>query len=167
MSAPEPKGKAEDMSKLAQSLSLRGVTLPNRVMVSPMCTYSAHDGLASDWHLVHLGKFALGGAAAVFTEAAAVEPRGRITHGDLGIWSAAHAEALKPVTDFLRRNGALPAIQIAHENISDAGLPNVRETDVHRTDWGWFNWILEIFSTRTAHVRGTWGYSGEEIPDRR
>lgn len=60
-----------------------------------------------------------------------------------------------------------PAIQIAHENISDAGLPNVRETDVHRTDWGWFNWILEIFSTRTAHVRGTWGYSGEEIPDRR
>ena len=57
-----------------------------------------------------------------------------------------------------------PAIQIAHENISDSGLPNVRETEVHRTDWGWFNWIIEIFSTRTAYVKGTWGYSGAEIP---
>lgn len=60
-----------------------------------------------------------------------------------------------------------PAIQIAHENISDAGLPNVRETEVHRTDWRWFNWILEIFSTRTAYVRGTWGYSGAELPPER
>lgn len=86
----------------------------NRIVVSPMCTYSAEDGLANDWHLVHLGKFALGGAAAVFTEAAAVEPRGRITHGDLGIWSKDHAGALKPVTAFVRKNGSLPAIQIAH-----------------------------------------------------
>lgn len=57
-----------------------------------------------------------------------------------------------------------PAIQIAHENISDSGLPNTRETEVHRTDWGWFNWVIEIFSTRTAHVKGTWGYSGAELP---
>ena len=57
-----------------------------------------------------------------------------------------------------------PAIQIAHENISDAGLPNTRETEVYRTDWGWFNWVIEIFSTRKAYVKGTWGYSGAEIP---
>ena len=99
---------------LLSPLTLAGSTLKNRVVISPMCTYSAQDGLANDWHLVHLGKFALGGAAVVFTEAAAVEARGRITHGDLGIWSAGHAAALRPVTDFLRAHGALPGIQIAH-----------------------------------------------------
>lgn len=101
-------------TSLFSPFDIRGTRFRNRIVVSPMCTYSATDGLADDWHLVHLGQFALGGAAAVFTEAAAVEPRGRITHGDLGIWSADHARALKPVTSFLRRNGALPAIQIAH-----------------------------------------------------
>lgn len=100
---------------LLSPLTIAGTALKNRVVISPMCTYScAQDGLASDWHLVHLGKFALGGAAVVFTEAAAVEPRGRITHGDLGIWSADHAAALRPTTDFLKAQGALPAIQIAH-----------------------------------------------------
>jgi len=100
---------------LFSPLSIAGTVLKNRTVISPMCTYAcAQDGLASNWHLVHLGKFALGGAAVVFTEAAAVEPRGRITHGDLGIWSAAHAAALRPMTDFLRAQGALPAIQIAH-----------------------------------------------------
>ena len=79
-----------------------------------MCTYSAREGIANDWHLAHLGQYALGGAGAVFTEAAAVEPRGRITHGDLGIWSADHAAALKPVTAFIRKQGALPSMQIAH-----------------------------------------------------
>ena len=101
-------------SILFSPLTLRGATFRNRVVISPMCTYSAEDGIASDWHLAHLGQFAMGGAAAVFTEAAAVEPRGRITHGDLGIWSADHAAALKPVTSFISRHGALPAIQIAH-----------------------------------------------------
>lgn len=96
-------------------LTVADTVLKNRTVISPMCTYScAQDGLVTDWHLVHLGKFALGGAAVVFTEAAAVEPRGRITHGDAGIWSAEHARAWRPVTDFIRANGALPAIQIAH-----------------------------------------------------
>jgi 2,4-dienoyl-CoA reductase-like NADH-dependent reductase (Old Yellow Enzyme family) len=100
---------------LFSPLRVSGAELKNRIVLSPMCTYScAEDGLATDWHLVHLGKFALGGAAVVFTEAAAVEPRGRITHGDLGIWSAAHAAALRPVTAFLKAHGALPAIQLAH-----------------------------------------------------
>lgn len=101
-------------TSLFSPLDIRGTRFRNRVVVSPMCTYSAQDGLANDWHLVHLGQYALGGAGAVFTEAAAVEERGRITHGDLGIWSSEHAAALKPITAFLRRNGALPAIQIAH-----------------------------------------------------
>ena len=80
-------------TSLFSPLDIRGTRFRNRIVISPMCTYSAKDGLASDWHLVHLGQYALGGAAAVFTEAAAVEERGRITHGDLGIWSAAHAAA--------------------------------------------------------------------------
>jgi len=101
-------------SILFSPLIIRGTTFKNRVVISPMCTYSAEDGIASDWHLAHLGQFAMGGAGAVFTEAAAVEPRGRITHGDIGIWSADHATALKPVTSFIKQQGSLPAIQIAH-----------------------------------------------------
>jgi len=93
---------------------LRGVTLPNRVVVSPMVQYRAKEGLANDFHMVHLGKFALGRAGTVFTEATAVEPRGRVTHGDLGLWNEAQLEALKPVVRYLHREGSLAAIQLAH-----------------------------------------------------
>ena len=99
---------------LFSPITLRGVTLKNRVVISPMCQYSAHDGLANDWHFVHLGKMATGGAGLVFTEAAAVEPEGRITHGDLGIWSDAHIAPLKRIADFIKANGSVPAIQLAH-----------------------------------------------------
>ena len=99
---------------LFSPITLRGVTLKNRVVVSPMCQYSARDGLADDWHLVHLGKMATGGAGLIFTEAAAVEPEGRITYGDLGIWSDAHVPPLKRIADFIKANGAVPAIQLAH-----------------------------------------------------
>ena len=75
-------------------LALRGVTLKNRIVISPMCTYSARDGFVSDWHLVHLGKMAQGGAAMIFTEAAAVHAHGRITHGDVGIWLDEHVQGL-------------------------------------------------------------------------
>ena len=95
-------------------ISLRGVSARNRVVVSPMCTYSAVDGVAQDWHLVHLGKFALGGAGIVFVEASAVEARGRITHGCMGIWSDAHAAALGRIAPWLNAHGAVPAIQLAH-----------------------------------------------------
>lgn len=100
--------------QLFTPFTLRNLTLKNRVVIAPMCTYSAHDGFASDWHLAHLGKFALGGAAAILTEAAAVQERGRITHGDLGIWSDDHAAALKPVIAFMRAQGAAAGVQIAH-----------------------------------------------------
>lgn len=95
-------------------LELRDVRLKNRIVISPMCQYSSKDGFADEWHLVHLGKFALGGAAVVFTEAAAVEERGRITHGDLGIWKDDHLPGLKQVTAFLKAHGSVPAIQLAH-----------------------------------------------------
>jgi 2,4-dienoyl-CoA reductase-like NADH-dependent reductase (Old Yellow Enzyme family) len=97
-------------------LTLRETELPNRVMVSPMCQYSceARDGLATDWHLVHLGSRATGGAGVVMTEATAVSPEGRISPEDLGIWSDDHAEALAPVAEFVRSQGSVPAIQLAH-----------------------------------------------------
>ena len=95
-------------------LKLGEVTLKNRVVISPMCQYSATNGLANDWHSIHLGQYALGGAGLVFCEAAAVEERGRITHGDLGIWSAEHAAALKPIVSFISAHGSVPGIQIAH-----------------------------------------------------
>jgi 2,4-dienoyl-CoA reductase-like NADH-dependent reductase (Old Yellow Enzyme family) len=95
-------------------LQLRGVTLKNRVVISPMCQYSAHDGMANDWHFAHLARYAIGGAGLVFTEATAVERNGRITHGDLGIWSDAHVEPLKRIAAFIKSQGAVPAMQLAH-----------------------------------------------------
>ena len=102
------------MSTLFSPLQLRGVTLKNRIVVSPMCQYSADDGIANDYHLVHLGRFALGGFAAVTVEATAVTPEGRITHGDMGIWSDAHIEPLARIARFVKANGAVPGIQLAH-----------------------------------------------------
>jgi len=104
------------MTALFSPLELRETTIPNRVMVSPMCQYSCEDrdGLATDWHHVHLGSRAVGGAGLVMSEATAVEPRGRITPEDLGIWSDDHADALTKTTDFIREQGSVPAIQLAH-----------------------------------------------------
>jgi 2,4-dienoyl-CoA reductase-like NADH-dependent reductase (Old Yellow Enzyme family) len=95
-------------------LSLRGVTLRNRIGVSPMCEYSSVDGFADNWHLVHLGSRAVGGAALVMTEAAAVEARGRISPDDLGIYDDRHVEELSKITAFVKEQGAAPAIQLAH-----------------------------------------------------
>ncbi len=95
-------------------ITIRGVTARNRVVISPMCQYSADDGVATEWHRVHLPNFARGGAGIVFTEATAVERIGRITHGDLGIWTDKHAEALKPVVAGIKSFGALAGLQLAH-----------------------------------------------------
>ena len=99
---------------LFEPIALRGVTARNRIVVSPMCQYSAHDGHVTDWHLVHLGKFAQGGAGIVFVEATAVEARGRITHGDTGIWDDAHVAGLGRIASFVKSQGAIAAIQLAH-----------------------------------------------------
>jgi len=102
------------MSALFSPLTQRGVTLRNRIVVSPMCQYSCTDGLATDWHLVHLGARAVGGAAVVMAEATAVEARGRISPQDLGIWSDAHVAPLARAAAFLKGQGAVPAVQLAH-----------------------------------------------------
>ncbi len=102
------------MAALFNPLTLRGVTLRNRIGVSPMVQISSVDGFATDWHLVHLGARAAGGAGLVMTEAAAVEARGRISIGDLGIYTDEHIPNLKRVTDFVRGEGAVPGIQLGH-----------------------------------------------------
>ena len=102
------------MSQLFSSLALKHHTLKNRIVVSPMCQYTAVDGFATDWHLVHLGQFATGQVAAIIQEATAVVPEGRITYGDLGIWSDAQIEKLKQITTFIREQNCIPGIQLAH-----------------------------------------------------
>ena len=102
------------MAHLFSPLTLRDVTFRNRVGVSPMCQYLSEDGFADDWHLVHLGARATGGAGLVCLEATAVEPRGRISPQDLGIWRDEHVPMLARIARFLRAHGAVPAIQLAH-----------------------------------------------------
>ncbi len=100
--------------RLFTPLAIRDVTFKNRVVIAPMATYSAVDGMAQDWHFAHLGRFALGGAGCVMVEATAVTDQGRITNGDLGIWSAEHAKPLKRIAAFMKQQGTIPAIQLAH-----------------------------------------------------
>ena len=102
------------MSALFQPLRLRGVELRNRIVVSPMCQYSCVDGVPTDWHLVHLGSRAVGGAALVFAEATAVSPEGRISPGDAGIWNEQQADAFARIAAFVRDQGAAAGIQLAH-----------------------------------------------------
>ena len=102
------------MPHLFEVLTIRRLTLNNRIVVSPMCQYSSVDGFANDWHFVHLGSRAVGGAALVFTEAAAVTPEGRISPDDLGIWKDAHIDELRRIVRFIHRQGALAGIQLAH-----------------------------------------------------
>jgi 2,4-dienoyl-CoA reductase-like NADH-dependent reductase (Old Yellow Enzyme family) len=99
---------------LFSPLSLRGVTLPNRLVVAPMCQYSVTDGVVGDYHLAHLGRFALGGFGLVVVEATGVTPEGRISHGDTGLWSDEHVPGMARVVDFLHEHGSLAGIQLAH-----------------------------------------------------
>jgi 2,4-dienoyl-CoA reductase-like NADH-dependent reductase (Old Yellow Enzyme family) len=108
-----PEQSTEE-SGLFSPLVIRDVMIPNRIGVSPMCQYSAEEGFANDWHMVHLGSRAVGGAGLVFVEATAVTPEGRITHGDLGLWSDAHIETLQRIVTFLKQHGSVAAIQLAH-----------------------------------------------------
>lgn len=110
-------------TRLFSPLELRGVTLPNRVVLSPLCMYSANSGVASNWQFAHLSTFARGGVGLVFAEATAVEPRGRITPRCLGIWTDAQAEALRPTTQFISDMGSLPGLQIAHAGRKASASP--------------------------------------------
>ncbi len=126
------------MPHLFEPLSLRDVTLPNRIGVSPMCEYSSEDGFAGDWHLVHLGSRAVGGAGLVMTEASAVEERGRITPADLGIWKDAHVEALARVVRFVTAQGAVPGMQLAHAGRkASSAVPWEGGRGLSATEGGW------------------------------
>ena len=102
------------MAHLFSPLAIRGVGFRNRIVVSPMCQYSSEDGFANEWHVVHLGSRAVGGAGLVLTEAAAVEARGRISPQDLGIYHDAHIEPLRRINRFIHEHGAVAGIQLAH-----------------------------------------------------
>lgn len=102
------------MSLLFSPLKVRNITLRNRIAMSPMCQYSAKDGYSGDWHVVHYGARAAGGAGLIIVEATAVWPEGRITPGDMGLWSDDHIPGLRRITDFISNQGSVPGIQIAH-----------------------------------------------------
>lgn len=132
---------------LLSPLTIRGVTLRNRLVVSPMCMYASEDGFASDWHLGHLSSFAFGGHAVVFTEATAVEASGRISHGDLGIWSDDHIPGLKRVAELVNSLGSVAGIQLAH-----AG----RKASTQRP-WEGFGPLTD---SDTARGQAPWGVDG-------
>lgn len=132
-----------DAPRLFTPLQLRGVETRNRVVISPMCQYSAHEGHMDDWHLVHLGRFAIGGAGIVFAEATAVQKCGRITHGCPGLWSDSQIPGHARVAQFLSRNGAIPAVQLGHAG-RKAGMQRpwygngpLNEDDFARGDMPW------------------------------
>jgi len=126
---------------LFDPISLRGTTFRNRLWVAPMCQYSAdeQDGVATDWHLVHLGSLARGGAGAVISEAAAVTPEGRISPQDLGIWNDEQVAALAPITAFVRAQGSVPGIQLAHAGRKASTFRPWSETQgsVPESEGGW------------------------------
>jgi 2,4-dienoyl-CoA reductase-like NADH-dependent reductase (Old Yellow Enzyme family) len=102
------------MSKLFSPLIIKDITLKNRIAISPMCQYTAVDGFANDWHLVHYGSRAVGGASLILQEATAVSPEGRISPGDLGLYKEEHIEKLRQITDFIHQQGVVAGIQLAH-----------------------------------------------------
>ncbi len=126
------------MSHLFTPLDLRGTRLRNRVMVSPMCQYSAEDGLPQPWHMVHLGGLARGGAGLVVAEATAVAPEGRISPWDTGLWSDGQAQAWAPIVDFVRSQGAVAGVQLAHAgNKASTYRPWSGRGSVPEADGGW------------------------------
>ena len=125
-------------SLLYSPLTIKGLTIPNRIVVSPMCQYSSKDGMANDWHLVHLGSRAVGGAGLIMTEAAAILPEGRISPDDLGIWDDKHIEPLKQINTFIHQQGAKSAIQLAHAGRKASTAPPWEgRYQVDATNRGW------------------------------
>ncbi|HEV2612089.1 MAG TPA: NADH:flavin oxidoreductase/NADH oxidase [Noviherbaspirillum sp.] len=144
-------------SKLFTPISLRGLTFPNRVVIAPMCMYSARDGMTNDFHFVHYGRLALGGAGAVIVEATAVQPRGRITHGDLGLWSDEHVPGLARIASFLKAHGAVAGIQLAHAGRKASmqrpwhGNGPLNQEDFDRKEVPW-----EVFASSPDPVSDGW-----------
>ncbi len=126
------------MPGLFDTFTIKSVTLRNRIGVSPMCQYVSNDGTATDWHLVHLGARAVGGAGLVIAEATAVEPRGRISPRDAGLWSDKHIEPLARITRFVKEHGAVPGIQLAHAGRkASAARPWEGDNSLKEEEGGW------------------------------
>jgi 2,4-dienoyl-CoA reductase-like NADH-dependent reductase (Old Yellow Enzyme family) len=124
--------------KLFTPISIKSITLKNRIVVSPMCQYSAENGFANDWHLVHLGSRASGGAGLIIQEATAVSPEGRISSGDLGLWNDEQIEKLKAITNFIKNQNAVPGIQLAHAGRkASSATPFAGGHQVSIEDGGW------------------------------
>ncbi|MDB5539250.1 MAG: NADH:flavin oxidoreductase/NADH oxidase [Devosia sp.] len=133
------------MSQLFSPLTLRGLTLRNRTVISPMCQYSAQHGLANDWHFVHLGRFALGGFGLVIVEATGVLPEGRISYGDLGLWNDEQIAPLAHIAKFLKAEGAAAGIQLGHAG-RKAATPiwwrgGFNETDAEKAEYAYETWV--------------------------
>jgi 2,4-dienoyl-CoA reductase-like NADH-dependent reductase (Old Yellow Enzyme family) len=128
---------SERLPLLFQPLRLRGVEVANRIAMSSMSMYSCLDGMAGNWHLVHLGSRAIGGAGMVAAECTAITREGRITPGDLGLWSDAHTEALRPITSFISEHGAVPAIQLSHAGRKGGRpVPWISREPLPEAEWG-------------------------------
>jgi 2,4-dienoyl-CoA reductase-like NADH-dependent reductase (Old Yellow Enzyme family) len=132
------------MSELFSPITLRGVTFKNRATIAPMCQYTSQHGFANDWHLVHLGRFALGGFSMVMVEATGVLPEARISYGDLGLWQDAQIGPLKRIVDFLHQEGAKAAIQLAHAG-RKASTPvwwrgGFNETETDKLEYAYEDW---------------------------
>lgn len=126
------------MSLLFSPLKIKNIELKNRIVVSPMCQYSAVDGFANNWHLVHIGSRAIGGASLVIMEAAGVSPEGRISVGDLGIWKDEHIEKLTEITEFVHRNDSIAGIQLAHAGRKASfDIPWENPAQLDEADGGW------------------------------
>src|SRR6266542_989587 len=110
----QSNGEIKEFPPLFTPLKIRDTTLPNRIVISPMCTYSAEDGILTDWHLVHLGQFALRGVGLIIVEATAVTPEGRISPNDSGLWKDEQIAPLKRIVDFVHSQGVKIGIQLAH-----------------------------------------------------
>lgn len=133
------------MSQLFSPYTLRGLTLRNRTVVAPMCQYTAKHGFANDWHLVHLGRFAIGGFGLVILEATGVSPEARISYGDLGLWDDAQIEPLKRIVDFIKAEGSAAGIQLAHAG-RKAATPiawrhGFDETEADKVEYAYETWV--------------------------
>lgn len=125
-------------SKLFSPIQIKKITFKNRIAISPMCQYSAQDGFANDWHLVHLGSRATGGAALIIQEATSVSPEGRISPGDLGLWKDEHIEKLQSINQFIISHNAIPGIQLAHAGRkASAAIPWKGNIKLDETNGGW------------------------------
>src|ERR1035437_7116336 len=126
------------MSKLFSSLSIKNITLKNRIVMSPMCQYSSVDGFTNDWHLVHLGSRAVGGAGLISAEATAVSPEGRISPGDTGLWKDEHISGFSRIVNFIHQQGAIAGIQLAHAGRkASCAVPREGGKQLDKNHGGW------------------------------